>query len=244
VDILVENEEKELIIIELQFTSEYDYFQRMLFGASKVITQFMAKGNDYGKVRKVYSINIVYFDLGEGNDYVYHGNTTFYGLHTGDKLRLTPLQHQEFGVLDVSDLFPEYYILEVTRFDDTAKDSLDEWIYYLKHNAIEDGFKAQGLPQARELLNYDRLPEGEKRAYDRAVDRKRDEHTWIYTAKAEGEAIGVEKGIAQGKAEGKTETLTGIIHNAWRKGHSAKDIAELTSLPEEEIRQIIRNSEF
>jgi len=39
VDILVENDKGELVIIEVQNTQEYDYFHRMLFGASKAITE-------------------------------------------------------------------------------------------------------------------------------------------------------------------------------------------------------------
>ncbi|MDR2361577.1 MAG: hypothetical protein LBD91_02495, partial [Prevotellaceae bacterium] len=98
--------------------------------------------------------NLLSFDLGKGNDYVYHGSTSFYGLHTGDELQLSPAQQNEFGMTRAGDLFPEYYILEIQRFDDIAKDTLDEWIYYLKNNKIEDDFKAKGLSQARELLDY------------------------------------------------------------------------------------------
>jgi hypothetical protein len=244
VDILVENENSELIIIELQFTNEFDYFHRMLYGTSKVITQFIDRGNAYGTVRKVYSINIVYFDLGEGKDYVYHGHTSFHGLHTGDELLLTPAQRKEFGALEAGDLFPEYYILEVKRFDDVAKDTLDEWIYYLKHDAVIDGFKAQGLAQARELLDYDRLSDEDKRAYDRAVDTRRSQRSSIYTAKkeglAEGEAIGREKGKAEGEAIGREKALIEMVLNAHRANTPLATICALTGLTEQKIREIVK----
>jgi predicted transposase/invertase (TIGR01784 family) len=237
VDILVENENRELLIIELQFTNEYDYFHRMLYGTSKVITQFIDRGNDYGKVRKVYSINIVYFDLGKGDDYVYHGHTTFRGLHTGDELQLTPAQRKEFGVLEAGGLFPEYYILEVQRFNDVAKDTLDEWIYYLKHDTVKNNFKAQGLAQARELLDYDRLPEEEKRMYDRAVDNRRSEWSSINTAKKEGLA----EGRAEGLAEGRTEALREMARNAARNDFSIAQIQAITNLSEAQIKELIKN---
>jgi predicted transposase/invertase (TIGR01784 family) len=244
VDILVENENRELIIIELQFTNEFDYFHRMLYGTSKVITQFIDRGNEYGTVRKVYSINIVYFNLGEGKDYVYHGHTSFHGLHTGDELQLTSAQRKEFGALEAGDLFPEYYILEVKRFDDVAKDTLDEWIYYLKHDAVIDGFKAQGLAQARELLDYDRLSDEDKRAYDRAVDNRRSQRSSIYTAKKEGRAEGLMEGEAigreKGKAEGEEEATRKFVLALWRKQLSVKDISELTNLPEQKIQDIVK----
>ncbi len=124
VDILCENEHKELILIELQYNSENDYFQRMLFGASKIITDYMSEGYTYDKVRKVYSINIVYFDLGQGNDYVYHGTTEFRGIHTNDTLQVNVRQKELFGITDAYQIYPEYYIIKVNKFDDVSKDSL------------------------------------------------------------------------------------------------------------------------
>ena len=249
VDILVENEDRELIIIELQFTNEFNYFHRMLYGTSKVITQFIDQGDDYGKVRKVYSINIVYFNLGKGEDYVYHGHTTFRGLHTGDELQLTPAQREEFGKLEAGDLFPEYYILEVKRFNDVAKDTLDEWIYYLKHDAIKDTFKAQGLEQARELLNYHKLPDEEKRIYDRAIDNRRSEWSSIYTAKKEGKAEGRAEGLAEGEAiglqkgkeEGKAEAMREMVLHAHRNGFNMEKIQAITNLSEAQIEEIVIN---
>jgi predicted transposase/invertase (TIGR01784 family) len=40
VDILCETSTKEVVLIELQYNSESDYFHRMLYGASKIITDF------------------------------------------------------------------------------------------------------------------------------------------------------------------------------------------------------------
>lgn len=81
VDILAENEKGELTIFEIQNNRELAYFHRILYGVSKVITDYINIGEDYEKVRKVYSINIVYFTLGQAKDYVYHGKTVFQGLH-------------------------------------------------------------------------------------------------------------------------------------------------------------------
>ena len=97
VDILVEADGRELVIIELQYDSEDDYFQRMLYGVSKAITEHISEGEPYEKVRKVYSINIVYFDLGEGDDYIYHGITRFTGLHTKNELQLSKRQKDIYG---------------------------------------------------------------------------------------------------------------------------------------------------
>ena len=162
VDLLVENDKKELIIIELQFYNYTAYFHRMLYGLSKSITEYISMGEDYEKVRKIYSINIVYFDLGKGDDYIYHGFTNFIGLHTNEELQLDEKQRNVYNKNVIADIFPEYYILKVQNFNDVAKDTLDEWIYYLKNNKIKDDFTAQGLDQAREILIYDNLTDEEK----------------------------------------------------------------------------------
>ena len=163
VDILVENSAGELFIIEMQNNSEVDYLLRMLYGVSKTITEQLKKGDRYGKICKIYHINIVYFRLGDGEDYVYHGTADFRGIHNNNLLKLTEEQKQFFVKEDVADLFPEYYILCVSDFNDLAKNSLDEWIYYLKNTEIPDNFTAQGLKEAREQLQYDNLSEEEKR---------------------------------------------------------------------------------
>ena len=97
VDILAESEKGELTIFEIQNNRELAYFHRILYGVSKAITDYINLGEDYEKVRKVYSINIVYFTLGQAKDYVYHGKTVFQGLHDPhDILKLSNRQSEVF----------------------------------------------------------------------------------------------------------------------------------------------------
>jgi len=207
VDILVENQYGELLIIELQNSEQVDYFLRMLYGASKSITEYITKGDTYNKVRKVYHINIVYFKMGHGKDYVYHGTTEFRGIHHCDVLQLTEDEKEFFtrenrkSVNDVKDLFPEYYILCIDDFNNVAKDSLDEWIYYLKNNTVPDDFTAPGLAEVRKRLQYDKLSEQEKMNYDHHLKQRIYEQSSIDTAIFKGLIRGEAKGLAKGKAE-------------------------------------------
>lgn len=59
VDLLAENTKGELILFEIQNNNEFAYFQRMLLGTSKLVTEYIRRGKGYENVRKVYSINIV-----------------------------------------------------------------------------------------------------------------------------------------------------------------------------------------
>ena len=73
VDLLVINLKGELIIIEVQNDKEHDYLLRILFGTSKLLIENISEGMQYSQIKKIYSVNIVYFDLGQGDDYIYHG---------------------------------------------------------------------------------------------------------------------------------------------------------------------------
>ena len=242
VDILVEIDAKEIVIIELQFNSQNDYFQRMLYGTSKTITDYMHLGEDYKLVRKVYSINIVYFDLGKGDDYIYHGYTRFIGLHTNEDLRLDEDQQKLYNKEFVGDLQPEYYILKVKNFDDVAKDTLDEWIYYLKNNKICDDFTAQGLKQAREILAFDNMNDAEKKDYERSMKIRMIQDselaTALYKGQNEGMAKGLAQGIKKGKAEGKLEGKIEIAKKLKLRGMTFDEIIEFTGLTKKEIEKL------
>ena len=94
VDLKVKNDRDEIILIEVQYEREFDYLQRILFGTSKVITEHLKESSPYSATIKVISVNILYFDLGQGSDYVYHGQTSFRGLHERDLLQLSEEQQE------------------------------------------------------------------------------------------------------------------------------------------------------
>ena len=239
VDILVENSSGELLIIEMQNDSEVDYLLRMLYGVSKTITEHLKKGDRYGKVCKVYHINIVYFRLGDGEDYVYHGTSDFRGIHHHNVLKLTKEQQQFFLKEKVEELFPEYYILCVRDFDDLAKDSLDEWIYYFKNTEIPDHFTASGLKEAREQLLYDSLTEEEKRDYNRHLKQTRYEQNIVEDAEFKGKIEGLAEGEAIGLEKGKAEEKVNIVFKSAQAGLPLETIASITGLTTEEVKNVL-----
>lgn len=246
VDMLAENSKGDLILIEVQNNNEYAYFQRMLFGVSKLVTEYMHRGEGYEKVRKIYSINIVYFSLGHGKDYVYHGTTEFRGIHDGDILELSPFQRQTFNVDTVSQLYPEYYILKVNDFNKVAKTPLEEWIYYLNTGNIPEKVTAPGLAQVKEQLNIDQMSKSEQEAYYRHLDNIVILRSNIYTeraegrfeGRAEGRAEGLEEGRAEGRAEGRLDALRETAKKMKAKGMDIQIIREVTGLDVEELNLI------
>lgn len=230
VDILVENEKGELVIIEVQNTQEYDYFDQMLFGASKAITEHIKEGSAYARVKKVISITIAYFDLGQGKDYVYHGKNVFKGIHKGDILGLSDKQIEVYQKKSVHEIYPEYWVIKTGKFRNRINDRLDEWIYFLKNAEIKPSFSAKGLKEANEKLDTMKLPEKERVAYDKYLLHMMSIASRNHTIEIEAKEI-----IKKAKEEERVE----VILEMHKDGVPAKTIAKYLKMSEEQISKII-----
>ena len=193
VDILVKLDSDEIVLIEVQVSTESDYFCRMLFGASKIVTEYLKEGDEYSNIKKIYSVNILYFDLGHGIDYVYHGTTSFSGIHKHDTLNLSERQKSVYQKDHVHQIYPEYYLIKVDQFNDIAKDTLDEWIYFLKNETIKDNFNAKGLLEAKEKLDSLKLSDAEKQEYQRYIENLSLQKSMVISNYRDGEIDGLKK---------------------------------------------------
>ncbi len=225
VDILVQNSKDELVIIEVQNSKEYDYFHRILYGTSKAIAEHIREGTPYSMVRKVISITIAYFDLGQGDDYVYHGKNHFKGIHKGDILSLADKQKKLYDKEEVHEIFPEYWLIKVDQFQDHINDKLDEWIYFLKNSEVKSDFTAQGLTEAKKKLDAMKMNDKERSIYSAylrsLMDKASEQHTLMVDAQdmldkveeirqeslREGREKGLEEGREKGLEEGREKGL-------------------------------------
>ncbi len=254
VDIKARNSKDEIIIVEIQLTRELYYLERILYGVAKAITEHISLGDKYDKVKKIYSINILYFDLGKGADYLYHGQTVFRGVHTNDTLVINTKESDVIRMKAPSEIFPEYFIIRVNEFNKVATTPLEEWLDYLKNGHIKDDTTAPGLNEAKRKLQYMAMTRQEKLAYDRHIDAIMIQNDVIDTAKleglvegrtlgrAEGRAEGREEGRAEGLVEGRAEGLVeaNIAHAKSLKAHGISNdiIADVTGLSVEEITRL------
>ena len=188
VDILVKGQNDELMLIEVQNEREHDYFHRMNYGQAKLTSEHIDSGDTYDKIKRVFSINIVYFELGQGADYIYIGRTNFQGMHTHDSLGLSAKQKKLYAnAKNVADIFATYYIIKVNNFDNIAHTTLDEWVYFLKTSEIKDDFKAKGLAEAKTKMRIDNLAGIEKEEYDNYIKEQRIREGEIHTAFFDGQ---------------------------------------------------------
>ena len=223
VDIKAKNSKGEIIIVEVQNTSELHYLERILYGVAKAITEHIHLGDTYKEVKKIYSISILYFDLGKGTDYLYHGQNQFTGVHTKDQLVVTAREKNVIVSKNPSEIFPEYLLVRVNEFNQVAISPLEEWMEYLKNGIIKENTSAPGLREAREKLQYYSMSDAERYAYDEHINAIMIQNDVLGGAR--------EEGFMEGMNKERIKNATGMK----AAGIPISTIASITGLSEEEI---------
>lgn len=243
VDVLCKLINSDLIIVEVQYFHQSDYFQRVLYGVSKVLTEHLKSGEKYAKVKKVISISLVYFELGYGKDYLYHGQTAFIGMNYNDELKLSVFQKEIFEKSTPQELFPEYYLIKINNFNDVSRSPLEDWLYYFKNSELPSACDKKILSLLSEHLKYDAMDAKEKQDYKKFNKNKLVWDATIDTAfkdgfmkgERRGEKKGIEKGVKKGIEKSKIETVV----LAFKNGANVSFISKVVSLSEEKVIAIL-----
>ncbi len=233
VDILVKDENDSRYIIEIQNNEEKDYLKRMLYGTSKSIVENISLGQRYQNVVKVISINIVYFELGKGEESIYHGKTEFSSYY--NSLDLNEPRQIMLPSYSMDDdynpeiIFPEYYIIMPNRFRGEMKHKFDEWLYLLKNSEVSNSSTSEVMDRVGKQLNLLKMDKSERKTYERFIENQVIYDTQIETA----EAKGLQQGIQQGELKKALEIATAfldILDNetiALKTGVSLEEIQKL-----------------
>ncbi|MDR1169673.1 MAG: Rpn family recombination-promoting nuclease/putative transposase [Prevotellaceae bacterium] len=223
VNMLAENGKGELVVVEVQNSRELSYFYQMLYGVSRAMTKYIWKGDEYEKIKKRYSLNIVYFDLEQSGDYLYSEGVTFTGVHTKDELILTERQRELLIYGNTGNIVTESYIIRVNEFNENVVTPLDEWILFLKTGEIPENASAKGLAEARDCLQVDKLSKEERKAY-----------------KAYMESVLFEKRVIQTAIlEGQVEEKVSVIMESAKAGLPIETIVAITGLTTDIVSDIL-----
>ena len=238
VDVKAKTEKGEIIIVEVQLTKERDFFKRILFGSFTAINDQIGSGQDYEVIKKVYSVNILYFNFGSGDDYAFHGVTTFRGMTNENAvLEFNNMNERKYmdserrRITSPDEVFPEYFLLIVDRFNEVARTPIEEWMAYLKDGAIREDTTTPGLQEARRKLEYMSMTDEERREYRDYMISVHAAKDAIETAKDEGRAEGIEEGQHKEKAE--------TVRRLSQLGLTLEQIAQGTNLTIEEVAAIL-----
>lgn len=264
VDIKAKDDKGEIFIVEVQTTRYTYYLERILYGVSKAITEQIGSGRDYDKIKQVFSISIVYYDLGVGDDYFYECKSDFIGVHTHNPLQLSRReeltveqikqikdetgkdQQYKYKKITSGDVFPRYYLIRINAFRKIIADAMDEWMNFLKNNSIKPDTTAPGLAEAREKLVYARMSKADQLRYDRRLESLVNEKEAMFESEIrgeergykKGEKIGLKKGREEGRAEGRAEQLVESIKNIMSNGFDFDNAVKMLKVPANQIHEL------
>ena len=231
-DIKATNKNKDNFIVEMQKKDLGNFTKRSLYYTSKAYVEQLPKGNDYTKLKKVYFIGILNFDIFDNKNYI--------SRHL--------IINQETNKQDLDDF--EFTFIELPKFNKTLDELetiLDKWIYFLKHTQdlefIPEQFKTkEEFLEAFEIVTQQTWDKKEMEVYDYIALKEFDEINALKTAERKGLAKGLEEGIQKGKEEGLKEgekkAKIEIAKISLKQGLDIKTISLITGLAENEIKEI------
>jgi len=220
-DIKAVNKNGDSFIVEMQKKDLGDFTKRSLYYTSKAYVEQLPKGNDYTKLKKVYFIGILNFNIFE--------NKNFISRHL--------IINQETSSQDLDDF--EFTFLELPKFTKELNELnsiLDKWIYFLKNasdlSIVPKEYNAiQEFQDAFEIVTQTAWNKKELEVYEYIALKEFDEINALRTAERKGMEKGLEKGIQKGKEEEKID----IAKTALSKGIDTQTISLITGLSQELI---------
>ena len=227
-DLKAKIDDSELAVFEIQFFDQVDFMGKVLFNACKAVVEQVSSGELFD-VKKVYSVNIAYFDMGAKDEYIFVASLSeFKGAHFDEAI---PFSQNLDPLSDLSkEIHPEYFLILPRRFDEEMRSKFDEWVYVLKNSSVKSDFTAAGIQAAGEKLDVLKMTPEQRAEYERKRIMDMSQKSQLYTAEVKGEKRGMEK-----------EKEEAVIRGH-KRGHSIETIAEFTDLSPDQILKILQES--
>jgi predicted transposase/invertase (TIGR01784 family) len=220
VDVKAKDKLGNTFIVEMQ-VAEYDYFhKRILYYTSQSYVSQIDKAVKYDKLKPVYFIGILEFEIGQ--------NVNYFSRH-----KVLDIETKEQIIQDV-----EFNFIELPKFNktiDQLETSIDQWTFFIKNaenlTVIPESVKDEGLKEAYLEADQQNWTKQELEDYIRASIKERDEIGRVEFAEKKGK----EKGKKIGEIIGEKKKANKIAKAMKDKGYSLNSIVELTELTIEEI---------
>ncbi|MDQ7090289.1 MAG: Rpn family recombination-promoting nuclease/putative transposase [Methylococcales bacterium] len=220
-DIKATNQAGENFIIEMQKKDLGNFAKRTLYYTSKAYVQQLNKGDNYSKLKKVYFIGLLKFDMFSSKNYI--------SRHL--------ILNTETCLQDLDDF--EFTFLELTKFNKPLNELnslLDKWIYFLKHASDLSIIpkELENIPEIEEAFQIATQygwNQQELEVYDYIGLKEYDEINAIQTAEKKALKKGIEQGIEQGKYNNNIKIAIKMLNNKM----DIDLIMKITELPEKII---------
>lgn len=207
-DIKAMDENGHLYNIEMQATSDSEYFRRALFYWAKVYASQISQGEKYSKLRKTIGIHFLNFSCIESSRPEYH--------HVINLANCTNPKLVPFGI----DLL-EIHLIELSKFQREYSPfnvAEEEWTQFFANTqkcfADLDKIKTREIKEAMSDLDKFNLKGIDRQCYEASLKRMATESTLVEQAEERGE---------------KNATIK-LAKGLKAKGMTSKEIADLTGL--------------
>ena len=210
-----------IVNIEMQVNREPDFKDRTLFYWSKLYSEELKVGEEYGELKQTICINIINFDLFDCEDY--HSNFRILENERGELLT------DKFAI----------HFFELKKLGRFKKDRrMEDWLDLINAETESDLMEIQNkstIPEVHEtIVKLRELSADEKLKREAYYREKRmhDEASAIIGSRREGRAEGLAEGLAKGLAEGREKGLAEgrtkerdiIIKNMRKNGFTEEQI--------------------
>lgn len=220
-DVYCENEKGEIFLVEMQRGEQQFFKDRSLYYSTFPIREQSKRGEWDYELKAVYIIGILNFSFDDTEEEYFHHEVKLVDLYTHkvfyDKLTFIYLEMPKFN-----------------KKEDELETMFDKWLFVLRNlsSLFERPRSLQNrvfdrLFEAAEIAKFTRKELGE---YWESLKNFRDWYSVMSTQ--------LNKGRAEGRMEGRTEERIKNALKMKQKGFSFADIADITGLEIEEIKDL------
>ena len=215
IDVKAKTKDNKIVIIEFQLCGNRNFLDRIFYYISKNIVNELHKCEDYKRVQKIISINLLDFNLNFEDEGKPH--RCFKLIDTENKN--ISLDYIQMHIIEVQRFIN---ILENLTIEELKNNKLLTWMKFFTSNNLKDIEK--------ELTSDDKL----MRAYAARDAFLLGQKMMLSLEREEG----IKEGIKKGKLEGEKNKSISIAKNLKKSGLDMKFISENTGLPIDEIEKL------
>ena len=225
-DIKLHTKNKNIIDIEIQVKTVPDMRERVVFYASKMITEQIKRGEIYNKIKRAISIVITNFRLINDSE-SYHNRYRLYDKKTGSQFT---------DVIEIC-------ILELIKLPEENDESdLWDWLKFINSESEEEckviADRNPQIKKAVRIVTEMSMDDSLRYRMESLEKAEHDEISRLKGAKKDGIKVGRELGFRAGEIKKTRE----IARNLKKKDLPSETIAAVTGLSQKEIESLIQQT--
>ena len=239
VDVRCKDKKGRQFLVEMQMLWSPEFYQRVLFNASKAYVRQLDKGETYELLQPIYSLNLVNDIFEPELEGYYHHYELVHVEHSDkviDGLQLIFVELPKFTPHNYAEKKMQVLWLRyLTEINERTREVPEELLSNPEINKALTELEESAFTE-EQLAGYEHFWDGisvEKTIYNSAIRKGLAEGK--AEGLAEGLAEGKAEGLAEGEAKGKAESLLFVAANLKKKGIDLASIMECTGLDEKTV---------